>query len=471
MSRFIYILILFSIIIKTESYAQSQYYVASPVTFSSRISDEFSPVFYDGGIVFCSNHYDNSLVSYNDGHNRLFKIFFVKRKGNTGWYTPKLLSKEITSFFNDGPATFNDKGNIIYFSRNNSINNSLRNISDTSNKLGIYSAELIDGIWTNIKPFTYNNPEYSFCTPSLSPDGGRIYFSSNMSGGSGGMDLYYCNLRNGSWDPPVNMGPVINTSKNESFPYACKYNKLYFASDGLKGFGKKDLFYTQEVNGEWIMPVHLDSAINSPYDDFGLVIDSTFSTGYFSTNRRNTDDIFSFSLAQVEFESCDSVKKNNYCFTFYDERHQLIDTIPVTYNWDFGDGEIYRGTEVRHCFPGAGNYSVRLNITDDLTGDTIAKQVDYKVELQNISQAIINSPETGIVDNSITFDGVVTDLKGISITDYFWDFGDGFKPGGPEMTRVFRKKGDYLVRLGLLQEKDSMGVVNKRCYTKKIKIH
>ena len=68
----------------------------------------------------------------------------------------------------------------------------LRNISDTSNKLGIYSAELIDGIWTNIKPFKFNNPLYSFCTPALSPDGERIYFSSDMPGGYGGMDLYYC---------------------------------------------------------------------------------------------------------------------------------------------------------------------------------------------------------------------------------------------------------------------------------------
>ena len=59
----------------------------------------------------------------------------------------------------------------------------MRNISDTSNKLGIYSAELINGIWTNIKPFTFNNPLYSFCTPALTPDGERIYFSSDMPGG------------------------------------------------------------------------------------------------------------------------------------------------------------------------------------------------------------------------------------------------------------------------------------------------
>ena len=54
----------------------------------------------------------------------------------------KILAKEITTAFNDGPATFDANGNIIYYTRNNSIANSLRNISDTSNKMGIYYAEL-----------------------------------------------------------------------------------------------------------------------------------------------------------------------------------------------------------------------------------------------------------------------------------------------------------------------------------------
>ena len=194
-----------------------------------------------------------------------------------------------------------------------------------------------------------------------------------MPGGIGGMDLYYCDRHNNDWDQPVNLGPVINTSKNESFPFACKYGKLFFASDGHEGFGGKDLFYTQEINGEWIVPVHLDSAINSTADDFGLVIDSTFENGYFSTNRLKTDDIFSFSSAPVEFTNCDTIKENNYCFTFYDEQHQLIDTIPVIYQWDFGDGIIRIGKEVKHCFPGPGEYSVKLNIIDELTGDTHCK--------------------------------------------------------------------------------------------------
>jgi len=359
----------------------------------------------------------------------------------------------------------------MYYSRNNSIKYFLRNISDTTNKLGIYSAELINGIWTNIKPFIYNNLLYSFCTPALTPDGDRIYFSSDMPGGSGGMDLYYCDMRNNDWDKPVNLGPVINTPKNESFPFASEYGKLFFASDGHKGFGGKDLFYTQEINGEWIAPVHLDSAINSPYDDFGLVTDSTFEKGYFSTNRRKTDDIYSFSSAPVEFTNCDIIKENNYCFTLYDEQYQLIDTIPVTYKWDFGDGIIRIGTEVKHCFPGPGEYLVKLTIIDDLTGKSIAEQVEHKVNLENFEQAYINSYNIGIEDKSISFEGITANLKGLRVTDYLWNFGDGFKPGGPFMSKTYKKKGEYTVQLGLLGEKDSLGIAPKICVMKKIRIY
>jgi hypothetical protein len=471
MSKYLYLILLLTFFFNIELNAQSDGYIVMPTSFSSRICDEFSPVFYEGGIVFCSNERDNSLVSYSNEQNRLFKIFFVTKRGSNGWNHPKILAKEITTAFNDGPATFNEKGNIIYYTRNNSIENVLRNISDTSNKLGIYSAEFIDGKWTDIKPFIYNNPYYSLCTPSLTPEGARIYFSSDMPGGNGGMDLYYCDRNNDSWDKPVNLGPLINTNKNESFPFACKYGKLYFASDGLKGLGGKDLFYTQQINGVWIVPVHLDSAINSPDDDFGIVVDSTFENGYFSTNRLKTDDIFSFNSAPVEFTSCDTAKENKYCFTFYDEKQHLLDTIKAIYQWTFGDGIIHIGKEVHHCFPGPGKYSVSLTIIDELTGDTIAKKVEYKTELENINQAFISSDKVGMIDKSMSFKGVTSDLKGIRITDFYWDFGDGFKQGGQSINYTFKKKGDYTVKLGLLSEKDSLGVVGKRCVIKKIKIN
>ena len=471
MKRYFCISLLLILFVTDGLQGQSQGFIVKPAPFSTWTNDEFSPVFYKGGIVFCTNQNYNSLVAYKDDQDRLFKIFYAEKKDTLKWKSPKLFSEEITSDFNDGPVTFDENRNMIFYTRNNSIHNSLRDISDTLNKLGIYSAELIEGIWTNIKPFTYNNPLYSFCTPSIAPDGSRIYFSSDMPGGSGGMDLYYCDQSSNEWEKPVNLGPAINTQKNESFPFAGMYAKLFFSSDGHEGLGGKDLFYTQEINGKWITPVHLDSTINSSSDDFGIISDSTFTFGYFSSNRRNTDDIFSFSMAPVEFINCDTIKENKYCFTFYDEQHEAIDTIPVTYQWDFGDGIIRIGKEVQHCFPGPGEYSVRLNITDDLTGDTIAKQVPYHVELENIDEAYINSVNVGLADKPVSFKGLTNSLKGFSVTDYFWNFGDGFNPGGPSMNMTFRKKGEYTVQLGLLGEKDSLDEIPKKCVMKKIRIY
>ena len=89
MSKYFYIILLITLFVKAELYAQSQRFIVKPAPFSSRINDEFSPVFYKGGIVFCSNQSDNSLVSYKDEQNRLFKIFYVTEKGQYRMETPK----------------------------------------------------------------------------------------------------------------------------------------------------------------------------------------------------------------------------------------------------------------------------------------------------------------------------------------------------------------------------------------------
>jgi hypothetical protein len=470
MNRNFGVILLLSILSQVRLYGQDQRYIVSTATFSSRSSDEFSPVYYKGGIVYCSNLASGSLVSYQNGDKKLSKIFYLQVKDGLLSKFPKLLAKELTSGFNDGPVTFGDGGNVIYYSRNNSIENSLRNINDTTNKLGIYSAQLVNGIWTNIRPFTWDDPRYTFSTPSLSPDGKRLYFSSDIPGGSGGMDLYYCDFRNDAWEKPVNLGPLINTSKSESFPFAARYGILFFASDGLKGFGGKDLFYTRQINGEWITPVHLDSAVNSPADDFGLVTDSTLKKGYFSTNRLLTDDIFSFMAAPEEFNNCTTMEENNFCFTFYDEKYQTIDTIPVIYEWDFGNGVKRFGTEVKHCFPGPGDYTVRLTIVDQLTGNDIAEKVAYSVHLENKNQPFITSYNIGLKDKVMVFDGSESNLSGFRITDYFWNTGNGFVPGGQKFTMAFRRQGDYTVRLGLLGERDSLGTIPRACVLKKVRI-
>ncbi|KON26413.1 hypothetical protein AC481_07265 [miscellaneous Crenarchaeota group archaeon SMTZ-80] len=432
-------------------------------------NDEFSPVYYNNGIVFCSNLKNNSPVTYHNEQKKLFNIFFCAAKDSIKWENAKILAKELTTNYNDGPVTFNENGNMIYYCRNNDIKVVIKTISDTTNRLGIYSAELIEGKWTNIQPFTHNNSSYSLLTPALTHNGKRIYFASDMPGGYGGTDLYYCDWNEKDWTKPVNLGPVINTPGNESFPFVSKSEKLFFASDGHIGFGGKDIYYSQEIDGRWINPIHLDADINSPTDDFGLVADENFESGFFSSNRRKTDDIFHFTSDPIQFINCDTMVKINYCYIFFEKHKDDIDAFPVRYEWDFGNGIKKIGVEVNYCFPGPGEYEVKLNVID-LRADTLLGKTSYKLELLEVNQVYIDSPDAGIVDSTISFNGLKTNLPDFTICDYVWDFGEGFTIRGPSVSKIFDKKGEYTAKLGLLGEKDSLGNITKVCAYKKISI-
>ena len=72
-----------------------------------------------------------------------------------------------------------------------------------------------------------------------------------MPGGYGGTDIYYCRKQGFSWGPPINLGPIINTSSNEMFPHISENNSLYFASSGHIGFGGLDIFKSTFLKNHW----------------------------------------------------------------------------------------------------------------------------------------------------------------------------------------------------------------------------
>lgn len=459
------------IFVLSDGVAQELRFRSAPTIFSTRLNDEFSPVFYKNGIVFCSNKADNSVISYSNKDGRLFKIFFFDTGENSGNKFPNLFSKEINSGFNDGPVTFNAEENRIFFSRNNFATKHRGDNTDSSNKLGIYSAELIDETWTNFMAFRFNSENSNLTTPSLSPDGTRLYFSSDLPNGFGGMDLYYSDWVENEWASPVNLGPEVNTPKNESFPFACKSGKLFFSSDGHPGYGGKDIYYTRFENGKWATPVHLDSSINSIADDFGIVTDSLFEKGYFSTNRRNSDDVFKFNLNKIDFPDCIEIEENNYCYTFWDDNQNLFKNDSILYEWDFGEGLKIQGYEVSHCFPGPGQYIVKLTIKDKLTGDTITHKLEYDVLIENKKQAKINSGFLCEAEETVTFKGDILDVPNFQNLSYYWDIGEGFKPGESAQILTLNNAGYQIIKLGLIGKADSMDRTVKHCYQKMVRVY
>jgi outer membrane protein OmpA-like peptidoglycan-associated protein len=451
-------------------YAQSETYTVSKAYFSTDKYDEFSPVFYNNGIVFCTDRnfgLSNRSTAENKG---LFKIFYTDSTGRRDWEYSKLFSKNLSSVLNDGPVTFNRRRDTIYFSRNQDVTSKLSDISSTRNKLGIYSAILVDGQWTKVRDLRINNQWYNVTTPCLSPDGEKLYFASDKPGGFGGSDLYYCIWLEDRWDDPVNLGPVINTKGNESYPFLNSVGELFFSSDGHAGFGGKDIFFSIESDSTWSTPIRLDQPINSPNDDFGIVTDPLTRKGYFSTNRDKSIDIYYFRTKSPQVLYTKLQRNNQYCFLISDSGSINIDTTNLRYVWSFGDGTKATGLEVKHCFPGTGKYSVRQDILDRATGRLFFTKLIYTLEIQDFKQPFINSSDGVLKGDTIKFDGLRSNLPGYKIVSYHWNFRDGSKATGEKTIHTFKKSGEYMVNMELVLKSVSTGELHKTGVSKKVMV-
>lgn len=338
-----------------EFYKDSLLYTLSRLNINSPQSD-FSPVFYDKGIVFCSSrkmengvrrvhsynnaafldlyyvdttfvndkayttskaaesyqhktysylhannelHSDETHYSSNDSYTVGYHAHVFKKKfEDTRTFEPKPFSDVINTKFHEGPATFNKEQNMIVFTRNNYNNGVAKKGEGNVNRLKLFVAtKNSDQKWEKVTEFPYNSADYSVGHPTFAPDGKSIIFASNMPGGQGGTDLYRSTINNGKWSKPENLGSEINTEGNELFPFIDEQGILYFSSNGHPGLGGLDLFKVE--NGKI---KHLSYPISSKKDDFGILVWSKGKKGFFSSNRDFggfDDDLYMFTSNKI----------------------------------------------------------------------------------------------------------------------------------------------------------------------------
>ena len=140
-----------------------------------------------------------------------------------------------------------------------------------------------------------------------------IFFSSDKSGGKGGMDIWYTTttLNTDSttvFTSPNNIGRMVNSVHDEVTPfYDVPTQTLYFSSKGYPSIGGFDIYASQGDLKRWDFPVHLGLPINSPADDiFYITSPVTEGNGMFVSNRMFGNDkihtrdldIFDYSLPE-----------------------------------------------------------------------------------------------------------------------------------------------------------------------------
>lgn len=125
----------------------------------------------------------------------------------------------------------------------------------------------------------------------ISPDGNWLFFSSDVPGGYGGLDIYYSKkLPNGDWSYPFNAGNIINTEYDDNFPYIAPDGiTFYFSSKGHNSIGGYDLFTSKwdEQNLLFSTPENLGYPINTPDDNRTISISKSGRYAYISDFREN----------------------------------------------------------------------------------------------------------------------------------------------------------------------------------------
>ena len=232
-------------------------------------------------------------------------IFMTKIDKNGKWSTPTPLSAPISTKYNEAACVLDEKGANMYFTK--------CGVSKGKHqKCQIYGTVKRGQTWDEPTLLPFNVDSFNYGHPALSKDEKIMIFSSDfndsLNPGYGGLDLYYViwDSKTKTWsNKPVNLGPDINTSGDEAFPFLHYDGTLYFASTGHLGMGGFDLFRSA-ANGtnKWSKPDNMQYPINSAGDDFAICFESDHERGYFTSNRaggKGGDDIYSFILPPLLF--------------------------------------------------------------------------------------------------------------------------------------------------------------------------
>ncbi|WP_339894132.1 OmpA family protein [uncultured Algibacter sp.] len=288
--------------------AKKQYFLKH-IKFNSKFS-EFGAYEHDGNIYFTSSRDKGDLKKHINGWDEepFLNIYVIHKNANDSIVNGKSkLKGQVNSVYHDGPLTLTKDGKTMYFSRTDFIKNILGRNNEGISNLKIYKASLVEDKWTNIEELPFNSNHFSNAHPALSEDESKLYFASDRSGGKGGSDIYYVDIHNGTFGKPKNVGSVVNTNKNEKFPFINSEGALFFSSDGHPGLGLLDVFGTVSNESKNIVSIiNLGTPVNSSKDDFSFFMNEDGLSGYFASNRHGgvgSDDIYAYDrLPQLNLD-------------------------------------------------------------------------------------------------------------------------------------------------------------------------
>ena len=284
--------------VNTHINAESAFEI-SKEAISSPIYDDYAPVLHQNGLVFSSARkaqHDALPGGFSNPETQNF--LYNATIGTDGKLSDLKIIKNdmaIMPTTNIAPFSITDNEQKAVSTYNEFVNGVRHmhsaSLSRVSMEIHMQMKKIEDFVPGDEFPHV---GEHAASFPCFANNGNTIYFSLyGFPGGYGGFDIWVIHYHNDQWTVPQNLGPEINSPGDEICPFLANNEQMYFASDFHKGFGGYDVFRSQKTEKAWTYVRNLGNTVNSSFDDLYFVFDDTKKTGYFSSNRDQSYNIYS----------------------------------------------------------------------------------------------------------------------------------------------------------------------------------
>lgn len=277
----------------------SRYTVKRMDIFNSR-RDDYSPVLggdnYDR-LYFTSTRNEamgNELSGITGA--KAADIFMSQKDDKGKWTKPEAVAGGLNTDYDEGACSLSPDGRDMYLTQC---------LVDPQNPryARIVKSTRSDASWGKATDVPISRDTLSsFAHPAISPDGEWLYFTSDMPGGMGGLDIWRVRITAAGLGGVENLGAPVNTPGNEEFPTFRPNGDLYFSSDGHPGMGGLDIYIAIPGNDGKYRIFHPGYPLNSSGDDFGMTFEGPHNRGFFCSSRNDGhgwDHIYSFENPEI----------------------------------------------------------------------------------------------------------------------------------------------------------------------------
>ncbi|MDD3859105.1 MAG: OmpA family protein [Bacteroidales bacterium] len=271
----------------------------------STINDDYLPIISpDGSLAFFTHAYMKKDINsiYGEKFTEEFTVARAMDESGTKFSNGEPLPYPFNTGKNQGASSITIDNSILYITICEFVSRDYDNCD-------IYYSVRKNNGWSDLVNMgPHINGIYTWeSQPSISSDGNTLYFASIRPDNIGfdhnypTCDIWYSTKNeDGTWTKAQNLGSTINSSGNEKSPFIHSDSQtLYFSSDGHKGVGGFDIFFTKFRDNKWTTPINIGYPINTKNNDLGFVVNTQGTKAYFASNKFDGMggwDIYSFDL-------------------------------------------------------------------------------------------------------------------------------------------------------------------------------